>query len=996
MTMTQDGREHVVDSGLFDAAWYQARLPNAGRDIADPLDHFMTVGVREGLPPGPLFDPSRYFARSWHLEAGVDNALLHYLLAGRAAGVVGEGVCDTALRGGDGPVEPTLLTGPPSQPRSLAIAIHVSRPEVFQVICQRLATLPCHYTLLILTDSVELRSVCEAIAESAGIREPAIVRPAPVRGYNIASVFSVFRNALRHHEFALFLHTEVGADGRPVFGELRQNLLPHPDAFGGLFSRLVDDAALGLLQPTPASATPYWAFGWVGQEAQARAALRRLKPDAQCPEGYFDYPAGGMFWARTRALAPFLDMAWTDADFRVAARGGVADAAALFERAIGVIVRGEGFRCDEYDAQAGLIRVGWGRRNFDRYEAFSSARLKIAVEEARVVSFDIFDTLLQRIALTPDAVQRYAGWLVERAYPEIQNFVDRRKSAEDTARAALDWTDDVGLDEIYSRLEEATGWSAESLAFARSREEELDARQLQPRPGMLEVLRHARQRGSRVILVSDTYLRRTELDPILARTGVLALVDEIYLSSERFARKDRGDMWDLVVSAEGADGLLHVGDNERSDLFNPAQRGVKTIHVPSALSLLRVNPVEADIFAAARKEYVSDEGVRIDRSDEALAAEILLGPFVAETFGSPFPSPQRGGVARTLTLSSASEMGKVLFGPLLLCFMSKLAQHPATARVEKIFFLAREGYFLLKLYQEVRARWLPGLPEGVYFCCSRRVANSASLSRNGDPLGLVKIGEGFRGTMAGMLDARLGYTVSPDSPLRAMRIVTPDEFDKARSIITLLRSDILAQTRKNAARLHVYCESLGIRTDGSALYGMVDVGYSATIQRRVQETTGARFAGLYMATGQLAASVEETGGLAFGLLAEGAAGDRFQRVCGLMIEAFLTAPHGQTMGYDDSIPPRPVFGAGGVSQKNFSVLEEIFSGALDYCRTVAEAYGAEVFGVLAQGERAATTMLGALASGRLVIAPKLTEALAVDDQFCGRGEIHIFKHMTDA
>ena len=79
-----DGREVILGSGLFDAAWYRRR--NADIDAAgiDPLDHYTAHGWQEGRAPNPWFDPAWY--RATHNIADQDP-LTHYISTGEASGL---------------------------------------------------------------------------------------------------------------------------------------------------------------------------------------------------------------------------------------------------------------------------------------------------------------------------------------------------------------------------------------------------------------------------------------------------------------------------------------------------------------------------------------------------------------------------------------------------------------------------------------------------------------------------------------------------------------------------------------------------------------------------------------------------------------------------------------------------------------------------------------------------------------------------------------------
>jgi hypothetical protein len=78
--------ERALVAGEFDPAFYLAGNPDVAATGADPLDHFLSHGWREGRDPSPRFSVSAYLETYPDIaDAGV-NPLVHYVQAGRAEG----------------------------------------------------------------------------------------------------------------------------------------------------------------------------------------------------------------------------------------------------------------------------------------------------------------------------------------------------------------------------------------------------------------------------------------------------------------------------------------------------------------------------------------------------------------------------------------------------------------------------------------------------------------------------------------------------------------------------------------------------------------------------------------------------------------------------------------------------------------------------------------------------------------------------------------------
>jgi hypothetical protein len=85
--LTEAERRMVVDSGLFDPAWYSERYPDVALTSFAPLEHFLRVGGFFLRNPGPLFDAAHYTSQLSGMESAVEFPLLHYIGFGWCRGL---------------------------------------------------------------------------------------------------------------------------------------------------------------------------------------------------------------------------------------------------------------------------------------------------------------------------------------------------------------------------------------------------------------------------------------------------------------------------------------------------------------------------------------------------------------------------------------------------------------------------------------------------------------------------------------------------------------------------------------------------------------------------------------------------------------------------------------------------------------------------------------------------------------------------------------------
>lgn len=965
-------------SGLFDGEWYRRHMPSAAASDLEPLDHYRSHGVAALASPGPLFDARAYLRRAWQLQPGVDDPLVHYLESGLAAGLPSISVVqDTGWNPMERPVTPQRSLASPSARPRIAVVVHVFYAELFDEICRALALMPYRFSLLVTTDEEEKAVSIRNVFQAASLDAELLVRVGPNRGRNFGPFLIGFRDAVMSHDLVLHLHTKKSLYGGGELAGWRQSLLrtllPAGPVVSGIIERFIADPKLGVLTACPGEEMRYWGYNWLSNRHLAQPLFDRLGLKIVLPRGMFDYPIGGMFWARTRAIAKLLDHDWVLEDFPP--EHGQIDGTMMhaIERSIVLVAADAGYGFGELDYRHGLYRPGWGSRNLGQYAAASHDGLLDTFNHVDTVSFDIFDTLLTRQCLAPDAAHRFIAFQAARRFPGADNYVLHRQAAENAARADRDWVGDVDLDEIYARFRTLVppSWSEAAIAFVQHEEVALDLRLLLPREIVLASLRYARQAGRRIILTSDSYLPRRVLDTLLAQHGIGDMADAVYLSSERRARKDRGDLWLAVAAAEdpGPGRLLHIGDNEHSDIQQTADARIRHFHVMSPASLF-------DLYGLGTAP--GSDGTR------PLGDDILLGPLAAQLFNSPYIEP---GSTGPISLHDPEQTGAVLLGPLMFAFVGWLARHPTMRHLDRLFFVAREGYFLKRLYDAVRSvGGRDDLPPATYFHCSRRAALAAAQGVGLDP-DAVLAGAGFNGSLSAFFLARFGFVAEETLGLQHTMISLPRDSDLVRCMMELMREQIVAHGQHAAEAFTAYARASGMTPGIRA--GFVDVGYSGTMQSAIQGVLGQPLVGLYMGVSEAAAQVRRLGGHAFGAFAEGDVGS-FTGGYGLMLEAFLTAPHGQVIGYDED--HAPVFRHDGQSQKQFATLERLYQGAEAYALTLMRTYGPDLLDLPFRPE-AATSMLQAVRDGRLKLSSELVASLAVEDDFCGNGEIAVFSHL---
>lgn len=215
---------------------------------------------------------------------------------------------------------PVIITNkvrPRDLPNNRRVALHVHSyfPELLPEITTRLSQNRIRPDLFVSVAHENARSlVSRKLKDYKG--KIAEIRIVPNRGRDIGPFLTAFgQSFLTDYEFVGHLHTKKSADvsdenmGKSWYRFLLENLL------GGeagamadcILSKMKEDNTIGLVFPDDPSTT-----GWCdnlpfAETIAARMGIEKL-PDS------FNFPVGTMFWARTSALAPLLDLKldWDD------------------------------------------------------------------------------------------------------------------------------------------------------------------------------------------------------------------------------------------------------------------------------------------------------------------------------------------------------------------------------------------------------------------------------------------------------------------------------------------------------------------------------------------------------------------------------------------------------------------------------------------------------------------------------------------------------------
>ncbi len=469
-----------------------------------------------------------------------------------------------------------------------------------------------------------------------------------------------------------------------------------------------------------------------------------------------------------------------------------------------------------------------------------------AIARVKAVSFDLFDTLVVRPFIDPHFLF-YA--LEQRIRKLLGNtnfrFMYWRRLAEEETRREHGGCE-VTLQAIYLQFAKLTGLSLEQCAAIADEEFAAELTMVSRREVYLRAMTWARRLGRVTSIITDIYLDEAQIREILTTVGIVDF-DHLYVSGEIEIRKHDGTVYpqyltDLYTEHRitPRDGIAHIGDNHHADGEMARRHGLQAVVVPRAIDRLRGSAFEQLFSGNFRKRHA--------------ISDYLVG-LIANRFDAAIAPPG----SRDLFAGSWFNVGYAAAGPMLLAYVQWVIRKARAAGLTKVCFVARDGYILKEIYDRIRdAGIYPDLPESKYVYLSRRAAAVAALTTRQDIAELLHLPFATR-RLDDLLENRFGlprHLIPKDIVRRfgfkmTTRVSDSGDLARLQRLVDALAPAILDNAADERAALVRYLDDNGVIAAGSSC-ALVDIGYSGSIQRYVQNILGINIPGYYMLTHEAA------------------------------------------------------------------------------------------------------------------------------------------------
>lgn len=501
-----------------------------------------------------------------------------------------------------------------------------------------------------------------------------------------------------------------------------------------------------------------------------------------------------------------------------------------------------------------------------RYSALHASFCEV-LPQVQAVSFDVFDTLFVRTLHEPEALFDLLG-----AGLGVHDFRQQRSAAQAKGfqRMHRDGRGEIDLEDIYDHMPS----SLAKAAGAGELEQKIELDMLRVNPEVAALFHEARALGKQIAWTSDMYLPESFFRMLAKRHNLIP--DHFIISSTcGCTKRDDGALFAVLGERLGLapEDILHVGDNPVGDIQRACARGLQTLH--------------------------------------------YLPPSFASVSGVLSPAATLGlGLARYSSYQCQSDpwwqLGWQYGGPIMLAFLGWIQREAVKDSVERIIFVARDGFLLHELHQQAANSQV----ESSYLRGSRVSFSLAALSNNNFTSYVPFLLSGAEGITLADLFARIGVDLPDEQVLLSLGLhgdmqICSDNHELVERFLCAMRPSILRVAREVRKGLHQYLLDLNLREGMRVAF--VDVGWSGTTQRAfmdaVHDMLPLDVFGYYLGLSEPAGELGKAKKMQMKAFSESAGieprGLRELYSNRAIIELFFSAPHPTTIGYciqfDESI-----------------------------------------------------------------------------------------------
>ena len=280
--------------------------------------------------------------------------------------------------------------------------------------------------------------------------------------------------------------------------------------------------------------------------------------------------------------------------------------------------------------------------------------IKKEIDNHKIVSFDVFDTLLYRRFIFPTDIFSY----IEEEY-KAEGYRKNRINAEKEARKKSIY--EINIDDIYRCIKAR-------YKHLLEKELEIEKKSIYRNEKIYKLYKYALDRNKTIVFTSDMYLKYDFLVNILKENNY-GDYNLFLLSNKDNVNKESGSIYKYMIDKLGCfeKDILHIGDNYICDYEIPTKLGIGSIFIdkPSSVYIKRYN------------KYQMQNNWKLSLIHKLIADKLFSNE-----------------------IQINGKIGYSYVGPIIYSYITWINSIVKEINnIDKIVFVLRDGYLLSKAYK---------------------------------------------------------------------------------------------------------------------------------------------------------------------------------------------------------------------------------------------------------------------------------------------------------
>lgn len=333
--------KRAVAEGLFDVEWYQEHYGTFPHALAAFKD-FSEKSKSSNVNPSPNFDTEYYLRCNQDIYLAGIEPLTHFMYHGRHEHRASSKVMNRWFPSTDLVAKETSSW----KQQKVAIVLHIFYPDFVDKFAASVQRFPTNVDVFITAGTDAIKN--KALKTFNGLKNVQKVQAVLCenRGRNFGPFLVNFSDELLDYDLMCHLHSKKslysGREQTQWFDYQNNFLLKDKHVVKSILRLFDEREELGIYYPTSFWMMPAWVNHWTCNKGISQDFVDKWGLDIS--DDFVNYPVGGMFWARPKAIAPLLKEKFEYSDFPEEPLPNDGSWLHALERSIGLLAEKQGFK----------------------------------------------------------------------------------------------------------------------------------------------------------------------------------------------------------------------------------------------------------------------------------------------------------------------------------------------------------------------------------------------------------------------------------------------------------------------------------------------------------------------------------------------------------------------------------------------------------------------------------------------------------------------------